>query len=56
MGEFTWKEMSEVVHAIKDERVVICGAIMRMKKTDDALKRIEGKLMDLVNQHKDKDE
>ncbi len=49
--KFSWKEMSDVVHAIKEERVVICGAIQRLKASDNKLARVEDKLMLMIEKH-----
>jgi len=54
-NEFSWEEMRAVVHAVKEERVVICGALLRLKESDEKLKRVEDNLMNLIDKHNEED-
>ena len=47
-NSFTWEEMSAIVHAIADERVIICGAMLRLKEADKKLKRVQSKLQRII--------
>lgn len=60
---FTWEELSDVVHTIKKERVVIItaihelerfsGTIDRLKKQDKRLSLVENKLYEIIDKHKE---
>lgn len=44
MSDFSYNDMSEIVHAIKQERQVVCGAIARLTKVDVQLQRVQEQL------------
>ena len=46
--EFTWKELEEITHAIKQERTVIGGTILSLTKTDEKLKRVQANIDNLI--------
>ena len=45
-----WEDISELVHLIKNERVIICGAIQQLKKADEKLNRVEESLNRIVEE------
>lgn len=51
MPNLTWEEIRDIIHDIKDERVVVCGAVLRLQETDQKLQRVERHLEDIVIQH-----
>lgn len=53
MPKLTWPEISEISHALKNERVVICGAILGLKKADKRIKRIVTRLDRMILKHED---
>lgn len=58
MPKMTWKEIETWIHAIKNERTVICGLILRLQKTtetlkeaDEILKQMENRFQLLIERH-----
>lgn len=53
-SDFTWDELSEVLHIIKAERTVIVGALHQLKRIDARLQQAEERLL-LVIHHNNGD-
>lgn len=51
MPKLTWPEIGEISHAIKNERVLVCGAILGLKKTDKMLKKVQMRLDKMIEKH-----
>ena len=50
-NEFTWEELSEIIHVVRSERVIVLRAIQRMQEADGNLQRVEERLHDLILKH-----
>lgn len=46
--KFDYKDLRDVLHAIRDERVIVCGVIQRLKESDTSLKRIEERIHNII--------
>ena len=51
-NDFTWKEMGEIVHMIKQERVVIFSAVSKLKRIDKKLVEIQDKIDAIIEKTK----
>ena len=55
MPSFSWEEMSDLKHLLKNERVVIFGAISKLKRVDSKLKDVEDRIDDIIFKHEKDD-
>ena len=56
MPKINWEEFSEIKHQLSQERTIISGEILRLKKFDERLEIFEDKLIALIEKHGDEDE
>lgn len=44
----TYEKISELKHAVSQERTIICGAVERLKRLDKRLEELENNLAELI--------
>ena len=50
MPKINWEKIAELKHALAQERTIICGTIIRLKKLDERLGILEQQIVELIEE------